>query len=79
MDGMEDAATTCGEANLPHLPNDNCAGRFLGIRIYNRWGRQVYTSDNRNFRWYATDESSGVYFYYMTYTGKEYKGTINVR
>lgn len=79
MDGMEDAASTCGEVNLPNLPKDNCSGRFLGIRIYNRWGKQIYTSSNRNFRWYASDEASGVYYYYMTYTSKEYKGTINVR
>ncbi len=61
------------------LPKDNCTGRFVEISIFNRWGKKVYSSDNRDFKWYADGEASGVYFYLLTYSDKEYKGLINVR
>jgi len=61
------------------LPKDNCTGRFVDIKIFNRWGKKVYSSDNRDFRWYADGEAGGVYFYLLTYSDKEYKGMITVR
>jgi len=64
--------------NYIGLPKDNCVRRFESIRIYNRWGTQVYSSHSRNFRWYASDVSVGVYFYYITYTDKIYKGSVSV-
>lgn len=61
------------------LPRDNCLGQFVGITIYNRWGRPVYESTSRDFRWYPDDGSSGVYFYTLTFSDKEYKGSVTVR
>ena len=61
------------------LPLDNCAAQFQGIRIYNRWGNQVFESIDRNFRWYAKGETAGVYFYFIKYTHKEYKGALSLR
>jgi hypothetical protein len=69
----------CGEVQVISLPKDNCAGRFVSINIYNRWGKQVYSSDSRNFRWYADNVSVGVYFYTVVFSNKEYKGAITVR
>jgi hypothetical protein len=60
------------------LPVDNCAGRFVNIAIMNRWGRVVYESDNREFRWYAEGEPSGVYFYLLKFTNREFKGVVSV-
>lgn len=60
------------------LPRDNCTGHFEGISIYNRWGKQVFTSVDRDFRWYADGEVSGVYYYLLRYSDKEYKGIITV-
>jgi hypothetical protein len=60
------------------LPKDNCTRRFESVRIYNRWGTLVYTSRYRDFRWYANDVSVGVYFYYIQYTDKVYKGSLSV-
>lgn len=80
MDELEDVAMNCGESvSFPKLPRDNCTGTFLGIRIYNRWGRQVFSSVNRNFRWYAEDQAVGVYYYFISYNNKQYKGTVTVR
>jgi hypothetical protein len=60
------------------LPRDNCTGYFEGITIYNRWGRQVYKSTDREFKWYADGEAAGEYYYLIKYTDTEYKGIISV-
>jgi hypothetical protein len=60
------------------LPRDNCTGHFEGISIFNRWGKQVYASIDRDFRWYADGESAGVYYYLLKFSDKEYKGVITV-
>jgi gliding motility-associated-like protein len=61
------------------LPPDNCQGVFESVRIYNRWGRTVFTSSDRNFRWSGQNESAGVYFYHVTFSNKEFKGTVSLR
>lgn len=61
------------------LPLDNCVGRFVSIKIYNRWGSEVFASDNRDFQWRPVNQAPGVYFYTLVYTNKEYKGTVTVR
>jgi hypothetical protein len=71
----EDEAT--GEL-VSILPRDNCIRHFEGIVVYNRWGRLVYQSDNRDFQWYAINEPSGMYYYLLKYSDKEYKGVITL-
>jgi hypothetical protein len=61
------------------LPLDNCLNQFEYISIYNRWGKLVFTSDNRFFRWYAPNMGAGVYYYLLKFTNKEYKSTVLVR
>jgi hypothetical protein len=60
------------------LPPDNCDGLFKSILIYNRWGRKVFHSTDRNFRWHASEDPTGVYYYQLLYTNHEYKGIITV-
>jgi gliding motility-associated-like protein len=63
---------------LADLPPDFCDSRFKGVKIFSRWGRQVYESDSRSFRW-AGDGVSGAYYYLITYTtGQRYKGWVEV-
>lgn len=63
---------------LANLPPDFCDARFAGVKIFSRWGRQVYESDNRSFRW-AGEGTSGIYYYLITYTtGLRYKGWVEV-
>jgi len=64
---------------IVHFPKDNCDGKFEQIRIYNRWGREMFKSEMRDFHWYAEDAAVGVYYYFLKFTHKEYKGTITVR
>lgn len=61
------------------LPKDNCVGRFLGISIYNRWGGEVFHSGSREFRWHPVNEASGIYFYALKYSNRDYKGSITLR
>ncbi|HBK88341.1 MAG: gliding motility-associated C-terminal domain-containing protein [Cyclobacteriaceae bacterium] len=59
------------------LPNDNCYAHFEGVQIMNRWGTEVFSSQERNFRWYGNGES-GVFFYFIRFSHKVYKGTVTV-
>jgi hypothetical protein len=61
------------------LPRDNCIGRFENIAIYNRWGVQLFQSNDREFRWTPLNEAAGIYYYTLKYTHKEYKGTITLQ
>jgi hypothetical protein len=60
------------------LPNDNCASRFEYVRIYNRWGKEMFRSTDRDFKWFPEDTAPGVYFYSVKFTAKEYRGTLTV-
>ncbi|MCU0440488.1 MAG: gliding motility-associated C-terminal domain-containing protein [Raineya sp.] len=60
------------------LPLDNCLYQYNGIKIYNRWGKPIYESQDRNFKWDGSNLPMGVYYYVIDYTSKRYKGTVNL-
>ena len=61
------------------LPIDDCYGKFVNIRIYDRWGKEVFKSSDRDFRWYGEGMPPGVYYYYLRYTNRGYKGIVSLR
>lgn len=61
------------------LPPDNCVGTFERVQVFNRWGKLVFESRDRNFRWYGSDQPAGVYFYHIQYNNREYKGPLSLR
>ncbi|MGI4871526.1 MAG: gliding motility-associated C-terminal domain-containing protein [Janthinobacterium lividum] len=64
---------------LEKLPPDFCDLRFAGVKIFSRWGREVYSSPDRTFRW-SGEGLAGLYYYLVTYTtGQRYKGWIEVQ
>jgi gliding motility-associated-like protein len=63
---------------MPNLPNNNCHTHFVNIKIYNRWGIQVFTSDHRDFAWDGGDYPTGLYFYVLTFTKNKYKGYVSI-
>ena len=79
LDGYELRADGTNPNLEINLPLDNCINRFEYINIYNRWGKLVYTSDNRYFKWYAPNAGAGVYYYFLKFSNKDYKGSILVR
>ncbi|HEX5168874.1 MAG TPA: gliding motility-associated C-terminal domain-containing protein [Cyclobacteriaceae bacterium] len=84
LEGIDPGDPTSGCYNpepdaVVSLPKDNCIRWFESIRIYNRWGGMVFESNSRDFRWYASGEPNGVYYYRLKYSDREYKGTVTVR
>ncbi|SHJ49259.1 gliding motility-associated C-terminal domain-containing protein [Hymenobacter daecheongensis DSM 21074] len=63
---------------LPELPPDFCESRLSSIKIFTRWGNEVYRTTDRNFRWDGGGLPAGVYFYLIEYTDKKFKGTVTI-
>ncbi|MEM6359505.1 MAG: hypothetical protein AAF731_05410 [Bacteroidota bacterium] len=66
------------EDRLIYLPIDNCAGQFEQVIILNRWGHEVFTSTDRDFKWFANGVSSGIYYYTILYTNSKFQGSLTV-
>lgn len=71
-DGFNDYFT------VPDLPANTCTEQFRSVTIVNRWGRLVFTSQDRNFRWYGDDYPGGEYFYHINYSRHTYKGPLTL-
>ncbi|MFM8912324.1 MAG: gliding motility-associated C-terminal domain-containing protein, partial [Flammeovirgaceae bacterium] len=81
LEGIDDELVETGSGSLDEkvsLPLDNCVQKFESIKIYNRWGDLVFQSTDRKFRWYASQEAAGVYYYVVKYNNREYKSPISV-
>jgi gliding motility-associated-like protein len=64
---------------LPNLPPNFCNAEFADIKVFNRWGKQVYSSNNRKFSWDGSGYPAGVYYYLIEYTNKRrFKGHVTI-
>jgi gliding motility-associated-like protein len=63
---------------IPDLPVDNCRRQFKEVIIFNRYGKEIFSSNDRDFHWYGADQPSGVYYYFITYTDFSLRGTISL-
>jgi gliding motility-associated-like protein len=63
---------------LPEFEENTCIGKFLSIRIYNRWGKVVFTSNDPAFSWNAQGLSSGIYYYDIRYNNFTAGGGLSV-
>ncbi len=62
------------------IPLDNCAHVFESITIVNRWGKQVYKNNNRDFKWAPSGEPAGVYYYSLNFSNDlQYQGPLTVQ
>ncbi len=61
-----------------HDENLCLEGSFKEIRIYNRWGREVFQSNESNFNWGAQNVSAGEYFYQIKFENKTFKGFLHI-
>ncbi|MDX1903305.1 MAG: gliding motility-associated C-terminal domain-containing protein [Thermonemataceae bacterium] len=66
-----------GQPN-PNLPLDNCLYKFEKFTIFNRWGKRIFESDDRNFAWSGENQPTGVYYYQIQYNHTVFKGIINL-
>ncbi|MBD1395928.1 gliding motility-associated C-terminal domain-containing protein [Pontibacter sp. JH31] len=63
---------------IPGLPADVCTSTFQHIRIYNRWGKEVFASNDNTFRWDGKNVNDGVYFYVIDFGSDKYKGSVTL-
>ncbi|MHC2992647.1 hypothetical protein OB13_14040, partial [Pontibacter sp. HJ8] len=63
---------------IPGLPDDICTGAFENIKIYNRWGKQVFSSTANSFKWDGKDVNDGVYYYVVDYRTSKFKGSVTL-
>ena len=66
------------EYTLPLLRNATCLYKFKNIVIHNRYGKEVFQSNNESFAWKAKDYPTGLYYYRIEYDEYEYKGSLQV-
>lgn len=52
--------------------------QFSSIRVYNRWGIEVYRNDETDFRWDGGNLPSGDYFYQLIFEEARYKGIVKL-
>ncbi len=68
-----------GEAyRITNLPPDDCKGVFEHVAIYNRWGQEVFFSEERSFAWDGKNHPAGTYFYLVKYSDRVYKGSVTL-
>ena len=79
-------------ANLPNIITPNGDGQnetftLRGLRapdwtlrLYNRWGREIYQKEQYDNSWAAQGQADGVYYYLLTnaQTGQKHKGWLEV-
>ncbi|EMR01090.1 hypothetical protein ADICEAN_03778 [Cesiribacter andamanensis AMV16] len=63
---------------IKNLPEDACNNSFEYVRIYNRWGKLVYESADRNFKWDAEGFPAGTYYYLLKYTNSSYRSPLSL-
>ncbi len=55
-----------------------CGQIFRRLRIFNRWGREVFASPDRLAAWAGGDAASGIYYYVLEYSDRSYKGWVEL-
>ncbi len=60
------------------LPEDNCFSQFIGVFVYDRYGKLVFQSPERDFQWDGRGAANGVYYYHVRYTQHDFKGWVHL-
>jgi gliding motility-associated-like protein len=63
---------------MPVLPQNNCSDTFQEIRIFSRWGTEIFKSASRQFAWDGNNVSDGTYFYIIRYRNQNFKGYVTI-
>lgn len=71
-DGINDYFT------LGSIPGDNCQRQFVRFQIFNRWGKVVFATQERDFQWDGSGNENGDYLYSLHFTDETYKGVIHL-
>lgn len=61
------------------LNSHPCLGQLSSIRIFNRWGLEVYSAETyENARWTGNGYAEGLYYYLLSYKKGTFKGWIQL-
>ena len=80
---------------MPYIPNiispnhDNRNDKFViekipldswSLKLYNRWGKQIYSNDRYSNNWPENPVTNGTYYYLLEEpgTGRKFKGWVEV-
>ena len=55
-----------------------CGQEFRQVRIFNRWGRELFVSRSREATWTGQGAGEGMYFYFLEYSDRSYKGWVEL-
>jgi gliding motility-associated-like protein len=55
-----------------------CGQEFRRLRIFNRWGREIFASADRMATWTGGNMGEGMYFYFLEYSDRTYKGWVEL-
>jgi gliding motility-associated-like protein len=72
--------TPNGDAQNPTFVLQGLNAADWSLRIYNRWGREIYQQAAYDNRWAAQGQADGLYYYLLrnATTGQQYKGWVEV-
>ncbi len=78
-DGINDtfSLSNLGDPSM-NLPGDNCLNTFEYVSIFDRSGKSIFRTKQRDFNWTGDDAPAGVYYYVVKYSQKEYKGYLKL-
>ncbi|MES2387943.1 MAG: gliding motility-associated C-terminal domain-containing protein [Bacteroidota bacterium] len=71
-DGLDDCFSLAG------LPEGSCLDPFSEIKIYNRWGKPVFSNTRNNFCWDGAGMPAGVYYYTLHFGISSAGGSISL-
>ncbi|MEJ8755476.1 gliding motility-associated C-terminal domain-containing protein [Pontibacter sp. H259] len=63
---------------IPDLPSDFCSAQFASVKVFNRWGKEVYTSNQNTFKWDGNGVNDGVYYYLIDFGSTQYRGSVTI-
>ena len=64
--------------NLGDIPENNCNRQFVRFEVFNRYGKPIFTTADRNFRWSGDKEPTGEYLYILHFSDEVFKGIIHL-
>jgi gliding motility-associated-like protein len=64
--------------NLGSIPGDNCKRQFVKFEIFNRWGKSIFSTAERDFIWTGDEQPTGDYFYALSFSDDVFKGVIHL-
>jgi len=60
------------------IPEQTCNYVMEQCTIYNRWGKPIFETTDPRFEWKPVIEDTGMFFYYIRFKDKAYRGWIQV-